>query len=649
MDKGSFLPKKNWGLTGCLQGIICGVSLAFLSSCSDGGVYSELEHNYGEISRDFPAYSWYNIENATEEELYKKFLSVGSGQYFNFMPDDSEVSKRINYWVDLIDKTLRNKYPSQLSNIPTPKVWVSDSKVENAFVSMMPMCYPVPVIKDFDKFNKYKSMIPEDQQIATLFAYIAKDNIGLFPVSQCLPAKNVNYETLTTVLADISRKHPTCQLQLVTEYNEFYIKVGECPDMDNPLINELGGTSSLAVVTIPNRIMFLGGMLEFLGNESYVVSVLAHEMAHYYRAHAEVLSDELTSSQYDYAYEVGEVNPSSKPQPSQDVQVLDLGAKLRNLSFAKYEISRIEGQRFRSELFDIMLALSMDIYGQQKCEDDQPGCNTSCKDLTGWLKNPSHHVVWSSRFPAPIHMTEDYKKQYFELEDKLQSCFSGVRIGDDPQNLTNGTNVKLEDFKSRIELLSKFAGKEGLLDGVEFSGNVLDEIQKAELKLLEEYSIKDQLLEEGFQKNIGVYSKEQEADEMSVEILHEIGVDLKTAVHLYLTLATKAQERFELYGIDDYPHSEKLVSCLALHENGWKTPDGKPYFVNVGNYTDTHHSSCFRAYNLDREIKAHPEYNTVLETKREQMLSDEEFEKYIKDIEDYRSTHRQPSIIYIVI
>jgi hypothetical protein len=45
--------------------------------------------------------------------------------------------------------------------------------------------------------------------------------------------------------------------------------------------------------------------------------------------------------------------------------------------------------------------------------------------------------------------------------------------------------------------------------------------------------------------------------------------------------------------------------CDRLWKNDWLDQNGEYYFVPVGDYSEVHHSVCYRMFNLDREIKAH--------------------------------------------
>jgi hypothetical protein len=45
--------------------------------------------------------------------------------------------------------------------------------------------------------------------------------------------------------------------------------------------------------------------------------------------------------------------------------------------------------------------------------------------------------------------------------------------------------------------------------------------------------------------------------------------------------------------------------CNALIANRWQGPNGDSALVPIGDYSEVHHSTCFRMWNMEREIAAH--------------------------------------------
>ena len=93
----------------------------------------------------------------------------------------------------------------------------------------------------------------------------------------------------------------------------------------------------------------------------------------------------------------------------------------------------------------------------------------------------------------------------------------------------------------------------------------------------------------------------QEADDFSAEILNYIGANTKVAGQVYLNFLRK-EENNQIDG------SFGSVACKKLLENDLKDENNNDFFLPVGDLVDTHHSNCFRLYNVMREIEAHGYY-----------------------------------------
>lgn len=99
------------------------------------------------------------------------------------------------------------------------------------------------------------------------------------------------------------------------------------------------------------------------------------------------------------------------------------------------------------------------------------------------------------------------------------------------------------------------------------------------------------------EKRLGYYTYEQEADELALEFLAELGIPTN--------IGSEAMMRM-LKGTGNVPPTElDYKACSELRANDWLTADKKSVYVPIGNLADPHHSLCYRAYNLDRERKAH--------------------------------------------
>jgi hypothetical protein len=103
------------------------------------------------------------------------------------------------------------------------------------------------------------------------------------------------------------------------------------------------------------------------------------------------------------------------------------------------------------------------------------------------------------------------------------------------------------------------------------------------------------------EKGFGFYTTEQEADEIALELLSMVGIPPGVAIDKILDNLKMADE----WGGEGDPNAIKWAECAMLREQGWRDADGKLVSVPVGDPSNAHHNSCFRAFNMSREIAAH--------------------------------------------
>ncbi|NRA66149.1 MAG: hypothetical protein HRU19_16800 [Pseudobacteriovorax sp.] len=110
-----------------------------------------------------------------------------------------------------------------------------------------------------------------------------------------------------------------------------------------------------------------------------------------------------------------------------------------------------------------------------------------------------------------------------------------------------------------------------------------------------------------FNRDHGIYTTEQEADEVAIELLYAMGLD-HYALRDYnlLTLAGRASEESR------YPGQWSYEECLQAMTDDWNNFKNRPPVALARNRL--HQSFCYRVYNLDREFALHdyqPDPNVV--------------------------------------
>jgi hypothetical protein len=95
---------------------------------------------------------------------------------------------------------------------------------------------------------------------------------------------------------------------------------------------------------------------------------------------------------------------------------------------------------------------------------------------------------------------------------------------------------------------------------------------------------------------LGWYTAEQEADELSLELLHLSGQDPASAYGALFKLMGRKDE-MDLNGLTN-------VECRKLLAENWQM-DSKLVNMFYGDLNDPHHSLCYRVWNVYQEISDH--------------------------------------------
>ncbi len=99
----------------------------------------------------------------------------------------------------------------------------------------------------------------------------------------------------------------------------------------------------------------------------------------------------------------------------------------------------------------------------------------------------------------------------------------------------------------------------------------------------------------------GYYSKELEADEMALELLHRVGIGHKP----FVSVLFKMLDYYSSIG--GIPARDFNVSeCKNAYEKGWKDPaTGAEIKPPIGDAVRNHHGWCYRIWWIEHEMKAH--------------------------------------------
>ncbi len=236
-----------------------------------------LKHDMGDIASGDPS-DWV----VATDEVYS--LAVPGAK---LLPADHPVVERVRWWLNWIDSGLRSHptYRAQLAQVPVPDLVVSDNYRENAWSAGVSVCYP-NIITVIDGSNGEVSESMDD----------------------CVQQAATSVDQVKKIFADLATKYPLpsgCELsQLgVTHETDGSFKVTMPASCVEP-----GDRSSRGLISV-KTINWVTVDIELIQNvkESELVLILAHELAHFYRAHA--------TRSVNYYYLMSDEPLKAQPEP----------------------------------------------------------------------------------------------------------------------------------------------------------------------------------------------------------------------------------------------------------------------------------------------------------------------------------------------
>lgn len=251
------------------------------------------------------------------------YLAVNDTDYVKLtrgpiLSSDHPLVLAVQSIVDGFDHVIRERYPDQMRGIPLPVIAVRKTTEVGAFtMDRQRVCYELPI--------QISSGVPVAAN-TTLTAIEARSG-RLSPTQffSCARVK-VQPEERAEFALWFSRRFAPCRMEM---------RSGN--DVDSPItspINTLTGpcreqdffprksvAGGLVAEVAPNRLLLFSGIFAILKSVDQLNSVIAHELAHYYRAHVANVRP------YDFCYRISKESHGHSPSP--DPGLDDLCSRLR--------------------------------------------------------------------------------------------------------------------------------------------------------------------------------------------------------------------------------------------------------------------------------------------------------------------------------
>ncbi|MBX3227160.1 MAG: hypothetical protein KIT84_35510 [Labilithrix sp.] len=574
------------------------------ASNAEGSVGSdESEHTEGDPTNENSVYSWVEADFASFSAASAR---IGTGVE---LPPDDPITVRLQRWADAFDATVRimvKENAGQELAAPRPVIVVYNSRTNNAWASTARTCLGRPV--DLSGIPAPGAPIPlpgvdGDAGAAPVTNISLYASNVAFGQGACAEATNWPSKSgATRWLERHSDFGPAGQTGTPCRYEwtgDRLSVVGANPDggpYSGCTLSTYGrpaDLSNLEAVTYRSSqyIYFTTRILQSLPDEKAVAMVVAHELAHFYKAHGS------RHGTYNYFYEQKTPPVPGKPEPVADSA--ELQQRLQQLSpyFPSPITGSLMSERLRPLILDLVAAMQNG-FNPPRAPEAAP-FDASCTGLYTGIAPYVNELRYRGAVPSPAAIAK-----YLEVEKEFINCAVMTKVGPNDQIPTsNMQSLLYRNFGAGASLVPTAAP--GATPPSKMLSDLFGELQgKAKELDFDSMAFKAMVVA----RKLGIYTMEQEADDLSMELMTKTGLDA--------TETSDAWARWMESRIADPSQAGRYASdgidpkeCLALYRAGWMKADAngvmQPVSIPLGDLHEPHHGSCYRIYNLTRERDAH--------------------------------------------
>lgn len=534
---------------------------------------SEPLHTPGLISRAPLPWLFQEISFAELQSL----LPASDRTDERWLPEADPAVTYARTWLTRIWESAKKHAPDRLNGIPKPQAYVLREPSLNAFVSRKASCWNVPIRTESATAGQIEETTKELQ------LSVSETDFTLTDKGECIP-EPVNDATLHDFATFISDNHPTChitwtgtQLTLHAGCRIFNREGDNVPNVN---------VEKLHFYRTTNAIVIHEGSAEKLSSEAQFAMLLAHELSHYVLAHA-------TSGWggFDYFYRIGDTNSPTRPQPDSTLE--PLGKHLLQWGHRRKPLPPVVGQQLRTELYRVVVQTGPRVLQGLCATQPLATCDDECSAYTSFMKSNGNSLALFPWSEVNTH-TESL---YVEAESHFLACAQRIKATPESGEVLWRSVFKHWNTAPVDDILAQAARRTPPTSIAEWAHHSSQTLAAIDAEW-------DKILAMAKHARIGLYSAEQEADELALELLSIAGVDARDAADLAFALIdseeTSGAHTWETGVIDS-------ATCRAYASQDWKDADGSPIFIPFGRWSDPahHHSGCFRAWNIWREISVH--------------------------------------------
>lgn len=543
------------------------VAVACTAPDEDDVGASDQAHSARSYVHENSPYFW---ASSSYEDFRTIQAQIGSTFTAPPLPEGSAIELRLQTWLDRIDAIVRPEVERQSGRpLPAPRPIakvIHSAATYNAWVSGGLACTGMSL-----------GATPSSPAAAGSSAYL---DLGGVQLATGLTCARSSEWTPAGFAAFWNAAKPACSLR-PTEGGGYDV-AGTC--QVSPGATPAADT--MVIATAP-YIQFSTDLLMEL-DENTVALVAAHELGHYYLAHGTSVG----WSKYNYWYALGE---RQQVAPARATNAADLEAAYKEVVSPTAVAPLAFGKKYSARLRPLLLTGIAPLL-QERTEQDF-ACAPARDALGAWTAD--------ALGGAP---TPEARAAFEAFEKKLAACAPQLALGEAGPRALSAGQVLFAAGRSRPGPKVK--------PTMQLGDTLAAFLDRLDVKAKELDGKAARLVQRARQNGFGLYTTEQAADDFAVEIATKLGLSSEEVLGAWTSFMEASDRRWSVgYTPEAYEAAMKAAgeqtarSCKALLDAGFTTVDASgrrvPVTMSMGRLDEPHHASCYRLYNMWRELRAH--------------------------------------------
>ncbi len=535
--------------------------------------------------------------SAIDMHDYARASWLSSGDKpLDVLPANHPIEKEIQAMVHELHAGFVKANPAYAA-IPEPQAVVIKDDNPNAFTIPAGVLVPVKVVSDKPPERPYTQK--GWMGVADGFLVDAENTHGYMDMLErnSPPAwAKSRPDLLAAVMASVQKNMPECSLRMNTNVvvmsDECYQRFARVNGYDNGIVDVVGFVQSTAAAGL-----FVNTGLISRFERRHVMSIVAHEMGHYYRFHTGETLREMAGHNpriKDHYFRIPQyTNRMSKPPKDHSPEILELFKTLENgqvghIDYKDFSLKHPVG--LIKSVFDIFYTFQW-----RGLRSSSPPEVASCLRL-----KESYKVLETQYGALPGEWHKAPRELLLRADVQTGGCLkelSARSMGEWAIWSTLNENEKSKFFEGiRSELSSTMNEWPPLVDSFRIDSAVGELI-----RIKEQFNQKARALGARAQQiGFGWYTDEQEADEIAVHLMALAGENPRSAADIFF----RHLGLFDTGGTNTVMPS--LSECRKGFLNNWQDWrfNSVPWVPFFGYTYQLHPSDCYRIFNVDKETEA---------------------------------------------